>query len=55
MKATQQELQGTIELICPVREVIQKVIMIANPLSTSIEISRSMIICDNDYVLIEPD
>ena len=55
MKATQQELQGTVELICPVREVTQKVIMIANPLATPIEISRSMIVCDNDYVQIEPD
>jgi Flagellar-associated PapD-like len=55
MKALQQELQGTIELICPVREVIQKVIMIANPLSNSIEITKSMISCDNDYVLIEPE
>lgn len=55
MKALQQELQGTVELVCPVREVIQKVIMIANPLSNSIEISKNMIVCDNDYVSIDPD
>lgn len=55
MKATQQELQGTVELIGSVREVVSKIITIANPLSTPIEISRNMIQCDNDYVLIEPD
>ena len=55
IKATQQELQGTVELICPVREVMRKVIMIANPLSNPIEISKSMMVCDKDYVLIEPD
>jgi hydrocephalus-inducing protein len=55
MKATQQELQGTIELIGSIREVVSKVIMIANPLNSSIEIQRSMISCDNDYVIIEPD
>ena len=55
MKATQQELQGTIELIGSVREVVSRVIMIANPLKSPIEIQRSMIQCDNDYVVIEPD
>lgn len=55
MKAMQQELQGTIELICPIREIVQKIIMVANPLSSPLEISKNMIVCDNDYVMIEPD
>lgn len=55
MKALQQEQQGVVELIAPVRDVAQKMIMIANPLDSPLEISRAMIVCDNDYVLIEPD
>lgn len=36
------------------RETVSKVIMIANPLDTPIDITSDQVVCDNDYVIINP-
>jgi len=55
MKASSQDIQGKVELACAVRESTSKVIMLDNPLETSVQIDSKMITCDNEYVITSPE
>ena len=54
MKATAQDLMGLVELASPVRELTSKVLTIENPLDKDVEITREMVVCENEYVIINP-
>ena len=55
VKASEPGLQGmSIELICPVRETVTKLITIENPTSKEIQISREDFKFENENIEIEP-
>jgi len=54
LKATSQDTMGEVELACPVRETVQRVIMLGNPLSKQVDIPREQVFINNDYVQVSP-
>jgi len=53
--ATPPGIQSTIELISPVRETVTKMIIIENPTSSDVEISKKEFVINNEYISITPD
>lgn len=53
--ATEPEIQATIELAAPVRETTTKMIIIENPTTKDVEITKEEFKIDNDYIKITPD